>query len=249
MKTIFLTILAMGCVLHMQAQLGVGTNTPNSKALLDLQSSSRGLLVPRMTTTAKNTFTAGMNATHKGMVLCDSTLNQLQVWNGSAWQSFTYTGTAPININPSTNTVALNPGTAPGDLISWNGASWVNISGSTYVKPTATNMQPYLVVNYSIALQGIFPMRNGTENFIGEVCLYGFNFPPKGWALCDGQIISIAQNTALFTLLGTQYGGNGTTTFALPDLRGRAAMSQGQAPGLSNRVIGEKTGTEIVPAN
>lgn len=74
--------------------------------------------------------------------------------------------------------------------------------------------------------------------------MFGFGFQPRGWATCDGQLISIAQNTALFALLGTQYGGNGQTNFALPDLRGRVPMHQGQGPGLSPRVIGESSGEE-----
>src|SRR5690348_2699182 len=82
------------------------------------------------------------------------------------------------------------------------------------------------------------------EPHIGEISLFGFNFAPRGWALCNGQILSIAQNTALFSLLGTQYGGNGQTTFALPDLRGRFTMSQGQGPGMPNYFIGE-TGGEV----
>lgn len=84
------------------------------------------------------------------------------------------------------------------------------------------------------------------EPFIGEVTVYGFNFPPRGWATCDGQLISIAQNTALFALLGTQYGGNGTTNFALPDLRGRVPIHSGQGPGLSNYVQGQTGGSENV---
>jgi microcystin-dependent protein len=82
--------------------------------------------------------------------------------------------------------------------------------------------------------------------FLGEIRAFGFNFAPKSWAMCNGQQLSIQQNTALFSLLGTQYGGNGVTTFALPDLRGRTAMNQGQGPGLSNYTIGEVTGTETV---
>lgn len=85
-----------------------------------------------------------------------------------------------------------------------------------------------------------------SEPFLGQICSFGFNFAPRGWSLCNGQVISIAQNTALFSLLGTTYGGNGQTTFALPDLRGRAALHQGQGPGLTNRVIGESSGTETV---
>ena len=82
--------------------------------------------------------------------------------------------------------------------------------------------------------------------FLGEIRAFGFNFAPKAWAMCNGQIMSIQQNAALFSLLGTQYGGNGVTTFALPDLRGRAAVNQGQGPGLSTYIIGESIGTETV---
>lgn len=85
-----------------------------------------------------------------------------------------------------------------------------------------------------------------TAPFIGQITPYAFSFPPRGWRLCDGSLLPINQNTALFSLLGTQYGGNGTTTFALPDLRGRASLSQGQGPGLSNYVIGQATGVENV---
>jgi microcystin-dependent protein len=80
------------------------------------------------------------------------------------------------------------------------------------------------------------------DPFLGEIRMMGFNFPPRGWALCNGQLLSIAQNTALFSLLGTQYGGNGQTTFALPDLRGRFPMHQGMGPGLPDRTIGEMAG-------
>ncbi|MDN3547278.1 phage tail protein [Mucilaginibacter aquaedulcis] len=81
---------------------------------------------------------------------------------------------------------------------------------------------------------------------LGSITLFAGNFAPRGWALCNGQILSIAQNSALFSLLGTTYGGNGTSTFALPDLRGRAPIHWGQGPGLTNRVIGEASGTENV---
>ncbi|WP_244620462.1 phage tail protein [Chitinophaga japonensis] len=74
--------------------------------------------------------------------------------------------------------------------------------------------------------------------------IFGGNFAIRGWAFCQGQIVSISQNTALFSLLGTTYGGNGQTTFALPDLRGRAPIGIGQGPGLSNYVLGQIGGTE-----
>lgn len=84
------------------------------------------------------------------------------------------------------------------------------------------------------------------EPFIGEIMMVGFNFAPRGWALCNGQILSIAQNTALFSLLGTTYGGNGQTTFGLPNLQGRVPMHWGHGPGLTPRDIGETGGTESV---
>ena len=82
--------------------------------------------------------------------------------------------------------------------------------------------------------------------FLGEIRIFPYNFAPRGWALCNGQILSIAQNTALFSLLGTTYGGNGQTTFALPDLRGRVPNSSGQGPGLSSYSLGQVGGTEAV---
>lgn len=85
-----------------------------------------------------------------------------------------------------------------------------------------------------------------SEPFIAQITLFAGNFAPRGWALCNGQILPIAQNTALFSLLGTTYGGNGQTTFALPDLRGRVPVHPGQGPGLSPVGLGEVGGTETV---
>jgi microcystin-dependent protein len=82
--------------------------------------------------------------------------------------------------------------------------------------------------------------------FVAEIRMFGGNFAPTGWATCDGQILSISQNTALFSLLGTTYGGNGQTTFALPNLGGAVPISQGQGAGLSDRVLGEMSGSETV---
>ncbi|MFT3827589.1 MAG: tail fiber protein [Chitinophagaceae bacterium] len=82
------------------------------------------------------------------------------------------------------------------------------------------------------------------DPYLGSVLLFAGNFPPRGWAFCQGQLMPISQNTALFSLLGTYYGGDGRTTFALPDLRGRAILSSGQGPGLSPRSVGEQGGTE-----
>src|SRR5689334_10336146 len=85
-----------------------------------------------------------------------------------------------------------------------------------------------------------------TEPFIGSIVLFAGNFEPRGWAFCQGQLLSIAQNTALFSILGTTYGGNGQTTFALPDLRGRAPVGQGQGPGLPLVQLGQQGGANTV---
>ena len=87
------------------------------------------------------------------------------------------------------------------------------------------------------------------ETFLGEIRMFAGNFAPTGWAFCQGQLLPIAQNTALFSLLGTTYGGDGRTSFALPDLRGRVPVGFGQGPGLSNRVIGDQFGSELVTLN
>ena len=83
-----------------------------------------------------------------------------------------------------------------------------------------------------------------SEPFLGEVIMFAGNFAPRGWAFCQGQILAIAQNTALFSILGTTYGGNGQTTFALPDFRGRSPVGTGQGPGLANVDLGQVAGVE-----
>ena len=85
-----------------------------------------------------------------------------------------------------------------------------------------------------------------SNNFIGEIQLFSFPFAPRGWAFCAGQLLPISQNQALFSLLGTTFGGNGTTTFALPDLRSRAPLHWGNGPGLPSVVLGERAGVESV---
>lgn len=98
------------------------------------------------------------------------------------------------------------------------------------------------------ALLGLKPReaRADGDPFLGEIALVGFNFAPVGWAMCNGQLLPISQNVALFSLLGTFYGGDGVNTFALPDLRGRMAIHSGQGPGLSSYVQGQLGGTEVV---
>jgi len=123
------------------------------------------------------------------------------------------------------------------------------------------NIQPSVAVNYIIAIQGIFPSRNltggvsslealnGDGPFIGEVSMFGGDFAPRGWALCDGQLLPISQNEALFDILGTTFGGDGRTTFALPDLRGRTPIGPGTGPGLTPRTPGQRSGSETATVN
>lgn len=134
---------------------------------------------------------------------------------------------APLSLDQSTNTLIFDASTAP----------------------SSNNMQPSIGLNYICALIGIFPSRNFGEPTLGQIGLVGFNFAPRGWSFCSGQLLPIASNSALFSLYGTFYGGDGRTTFALPDLRGRAVIgSQGNTtgPGLTRRLLGQKVGTEQV---
>jgi microcystin-dependent protein len=87
------------------------------------------------------------------------------------------------------------------------------------------------------------------DPLLAQIIMFGGNFAPRGWAFCDGQLMDIASNTALFSILGTTYGGDGRTTFALPDLRGRFPMHPGTGPGLSTRRLGEKQGTQTNTLN
>lgn len=87
------------------------------------------------------------------------------------------------------------------------------------------------------------------EPYIGQVIMFAGNFAPRGWALCEGQLMPISSNTALFSILGTTYGGDGRTTFALPDLRGRSPISPGSGPGLENVRLGQRGGVESVTLN
>lgn len=102
-----------------------------------------------------------------------------------------------------------------------------------------------------LVFSSLSTLKAQAEPFLGQIAFVAFNFAPQGWAECNGQLLSISQNSALFALLGTTYGGNGVTTFALPDMRGRTLVHAGQGPGLSPRPQGEMGGAErhtlIVP--
>lgn len=112
---------------------------------------------------------------------------------------------------------------------------------------TQKKLKGTLLAALTAALIGPVPATKataGAEPFLGEIMLVGYSFCPRGWADAAGQLLAISQYSALFSLYGTTYGGDGRTTFGLPDLRGRAPVSVGQGPGLSNRVLGQKIGSE-----
>ncbi len=122
-----------------------------------------------------------------------------------------------------------------------------NPSGLTARTSSPVNIRdPWLGLNYIIATQGIFPSRSGAEPYIGDIVMFGGNFAPRGWAFCQGQLLSIASNSALFSILGTMYGGDGRTTFALPDLRGRSPIGVGHGPGLMLIEEGDRGGAETL---
>jgi microcystin-dependent protein len=97
-----------------------------------------------------------------------------------------------------------------------------------------------------VATLGVSLPAAASEPFIGQIQYFGFSFTPRGWAACDGQLLPVSSNSALFSLIGTTYGGDGRTTFALPDMRGRVPVHMGAGPGLSSYRIGDKGGAERV---
>jgi microcystin-dependent protein len=243
---LFLTLLVTTAG-YGQQSTGIGTTTPDNNAVLDIHSTTAGVLIPRLSAAQQTTLAGMLTTAETGMLVTDATTGKLVYWGGSGWQVFTpgnpLSAQTPLSVN--TNNVQLNAGTLVGDLITWDGANWVNMQPATeHFSFTVDNRQPYVALNYCIALQGIFPARSDATPFVSEIELFAFNFAPTGWAFCNGQLLAIASNTALFSLVGTFYGGNGTSNFSLPDLRGRVPMSFGQGPGLSNFNEGQAGGTE-----
>ncbi len=170
----------------------------------------------------------------------------------------------PAHAHPLLATTAVGTAASPqGSVLAASGSSNVYRQGpapgavllsNQTVAPVGgsqphTNFQPYLCIDFIISLFGIFPSSElglTCDPFVAEIRIFPFNFAPKGWAWCDGQLLPLSQNTALFSLLGTTYGGDGKSTFALPDLEGRAPMHPGQGPGLSLHDLGEPGGSETV---
>ena len=186
----------------------------------------------------------------------DGTNGQVLATNGSgvlSWVAATSgVGTQGIQgiqgEKGDTGDAAAFPTGEYGDLFTHDGTNWVakKLSVVTSTARPFNNRNPYLGINYIIALQGIFPSRDGTDPFIAEISMFGGSFAPRGWAFCDGQLLAISQNQALFALLSTTYGGDGRTSFGLPDLRGRTPVHAGTGPGLSSIRLGHQGGFESI---
>lgn len=221
-----------------------GNNQPSIAAV----STNSGVLVPKVSLTANLSSASPLTAPAEGTLVYNNGPNHIHgfyFWTGAAWSSLgiaisSLSATAPLAI--VSNSVKINAGTAAGQLLTWDGVNWVNTNPKS--PASISNIQPYLALNYCIALTGVFPSRNGIDPFIGEIGIFAFNFAPRNWAFCNGQLLPISQNTALFSLLGTYYGGNGQTTFALPNLQSRVPIHFGQGPGLSLYDLGQMGGTE-----
>jgi microcystin-dependent protein len=157
----------------------------------------------------------------------------------------------PIGLTGSAGT-GLPTGVNTGNVVMYDaiGNNWVakNITiGATGGSEPFSIMPPYLALNFCIIYQGIYPSNGGSgsgDNYIANIQMFAGTFAPGGTYLCNGTLLSIAQNTALFSLIGTIYGGNGSTTFALPDLRGRFPIHTGSGPGLSSYSMGQMGGSE-----
>ncbi len=153
---------------------------------------------------------------------------------------------------------ALGSGTGPGlnpqTFAASEGAETVTLTNTQFPSGVGgldlpfDNHQPTLNLRYMIALQGVFPSRGGSgaegEPFVGQVALFAGAVAPAGWAFANGQFLPISSNTALFSLLGTNFGGNGVSNFQLPDLRGRVPIGAGAGPGLASRDLGEMLGAQ-----
>jgi microcystin-dependent protein len=241
--------LLLVCLLFLHtafSQVGIGVSTPDVHSMLDIQSTTKGVLIPRLTPAQMTALAATLTAGEAGMLVTDASTGKLTGWNGQVWtDAANLSAASPLSVG-ATNQISINPGTSTGDLITWDGNNWINMQPAVqhFSFNNVENRQSYLVLNYCIAMNGIFPARNDATPFVSQIQLFPFNFAPTGWALCNGQILAISQNTALFALVGTQFGGNGTSNFALPNLQSRIAVGMGQGPGLSPYNIGDSGGVE-----
>ncbi|MCF8378357.1 MAG: tail fiber protein [Bacteroidales bacterium] len=238
---------------NLSAQVAVSSDgsDADASAMLDVKSTEKGMLVPRMTASERDLI--GIPAT--GLLVYVTDDNNFYFYDGFAWQQFSGGSDSDWNINGNDLVSSLNGNVGigqpnPGQKLDVNGTiKGTNFSGdgSTLTFGASSNVQPSLGISYIIALVGVYPSQNkGLNPYLGEIAMFAGNFAPQGWAFCNGQLLPINQNQALFSLLGTTYGGDGIVTFALPDLRGSAPMHKGQGAGLTNRTLGSKVGNEKI---
>jgi len=235
------------------AQVAVTTDgsSADASAMLDVKSSDKGMLVPRMTAAERDAIVSPAT----GLLVYVTDDNNFYFFTGAAWTQFSggSDGDWAVNGNNMVSNVSGNVGIGvpiPGEKLDVNGTiKGTNFTGNgnTLTFGNNSNMQPSLGISYIIALVGTYPTENkGADPYLGEIIMFAGNFPPQGWAFCNGQTLQISQNSALFSLLGTIYGGDGEVTFKLPDLRGRVPIHHGQGPGLTNRQLGQNIGVEKV---
>jgi len=254
-KLLLLAILMMtGYTIIAQMAVTTDGSTADGSAMLDVKSNDKGMLIPRMSASERDLISAPAT----GLLVYVTDVNNFYFYDGSAWIQFSGGSDSDwvISGNNMVSSVSGNVGIGvpnPNAKLevagNVKGTSFQG-NGNTLTFGNNSNMQPSLGVNYIIATTGYYPPypkgTKGIDPYIGEIIMFAGNYAPQGYAFCNGQILSIASNQALFSILGTTYGGNGVTTFALPDLRGRVPMGPGTGPGLTNRVLGQNIGVEKV---
>ncbi len=249
LSLVFLLIVGFSFTGYAQVKIGDNAKTINTNSLLELESTTKGLLLPRLTSSQIN----AMSNVPVGMFVFNSTDSSLYLRRDTGWAVLalrtditphnewsTFDGNiysagnrsvgigtpAPLAKLDVNGTVRATGITIPG-FASLNNFVISSLTGSLTTRKGFGG----LGLNYIICMSGIYPTRDagGSEisAMIGEVKLFAGNFAPSGWAICDGSIMPINQNQALFSILGTYYGGDGRTTFALPDLRNATAVGAG----------------------
>ncbi|HNY02763.1 MAG TPA: tail fiber protein [Bacteroidales bacterium] len=235
MLMILMALLAIFPFAGFSQGMAVSTDASQAaaSALLEVKSTDRGVLVPRMTAAQRATISSPAPGL---MVYQTDAPAGFYSYNGTAWR-------AGLNVADGTGDIT------GGKLISFDGTNWVArtavMSTASPAQPVSI-VQPNLALNYYIAYSGVFPSPSGADNFVGEVQVGGYSFAPSGYLACNGQLLAITEYDILFYLIGTTFGGDGQSTFALPDLRGRAPLHQGTGPGLSSKVMGQSGGSETI---
>lgn len=252
---LFLLIIFLGSCFTLSAQVAVTADGSNAdaSAMLDVKSTEKGMLLPRMSAAERDLITSPAT----GLLVFVTDDNNFYFFDGASWEQFSG-GTDNdwiVNGNNMVSSVSGNVGignpnpTAKLDVAGTVKGTNFTGNGNTLTFGANSNMQPSLGITYIISLYGVYPSpssNKGADPYVGEICMFAGNFAPQGWAFCNGQLLSIASYSALFSLVGTYYGGDGISTFALPDLRGRVPINHGQGAGLTNRPIGQKVGVEKV---